>query len=385
MNHNLTLQEALCSVRTPFYFYDLTLLEKTINTVKEAIKGHDNFSVHYAVKANSNAKVLRIMADAGFGADTVSGGEVSAALDAGFSPKDILLAGVGKTDEEINQAITLGIDSINVESEAELDVIESIAIKIGKAARVSFRINPEVDAHTHKNITTGLAENKFGIALPLLKKLMERCRNSEWLEFRGWHFHIGSQLLSLEPYKELCIKINALQTEYADYQIPVINVGGGLGIDYDFPKDNPIPDFNAYFKVFEDNLKLRPGQKLYFELGRSLVAQCGSLITKTLYVKEGLNKRFVIVDAGFTDLIRPALYQAHHSIENISSHNDEGTDVFDVVGPVCESTDTFAQDVMLPSDTQRGDYLALRSAGAYGEVMSMTYNCRRLPDSVFSK
>lgn len=381
----MSLQEALCKVRTPFYFYDLNLLEDTINEVKEALTGHANFCVHYAVKANSNPEILRIMADAGFGADTVSGGEVSAAVAAGFSPKDILLAGVGKTDEEIYQAITLGIDSLNVESEAELDVIESMAIEIGKPARVSLRLNPEVDAHTHKNITTGLAENKFGIALSLLKKLMERCRDSEWLEFRGWHFHIGSQLLSLEPYKELCHKVNELQEEYSDFQIPVINVGGGLGIDYQSPKNNPIPDFKAYFKVFEENLVLRPGQKLYFELGRSLVAQCGSLVTKTLYVKEGLNKRFVIVDAGFTDLIRPALYQAHHFIENISSINEGDTDVYDVVGPVCESTDTFAKDVKLPSDTHRGDYLALRSAGAYGEVMAMTYNCRKLPDAVFSK
>ncbi len=385
MNHHLSLQEALSKVGTPFYFYDLNLLEDTINNVKEALKDHDNFCVHYAVKANSNPEILRLMADAGFGADTVSGGEVSAAVAAGFSPKDILLAGVGKTDEEIYQAITLGIDSLNVESEAELDVIESMAIEIGKPARVSLRLNPEVDAHTHKNITTGLAENKFGIALPLLKKLMERCRDSEWLEFRGWHFHIGSQLLSLDPYKELCQKVNELQEEYSDFQIPVINVGGGLGIDYQSPKNNPIPDFKAYFKVFEENLALRPGQKLYFELGRSLVAQCGSLVTKTLYVKEGLNKRFVIVDAGFTDLIRPALYQAHHFIENISSHSEENTDVYDVVGPVCESTDTFAKDVKLPSDTHRGDYIALRSAGAYGEVMAMTYNCRKLPDSVFSK
>lgn len=383
MNYRYNLLESLENVRTPFYFYDLGLLRQTLQDVKDAVSGYNNIQVHYALKANSNPEILRIISEAGFGADTVSGGEVDAAVSAGFAPSSVVLAGVGKTDYEIRRAIELGIDSINVESEAELDVIEDIAESLGKSARVSLRLNPEVDAHTHHNITTGLAENKFGIALSILKPLMERCRDSRWIDFRGWHFHIGSQILDFEPYRQLCRRINELQEEYSSYEIPVINVGGGLGIDYDNPSDNPIPPFKEYFGIFETELKLREGQKLYFELGRSLVGQCGSLITKVLYIKNGLDKRFAIVDAGFTDLIRPALYQAHHRIENISNSDTDMTP-FDVVGPICESTDTFGKHEMLPEGTRRGDFLALRSAGAYGEVMAMRYNCRALPSSVFS-
>ena len=384
MTYCYNLPTALEKVPTPFYYYDSVLLSRTIEAVKTAIAPHENFFVHYAVKANSNPTVLKMMAEADFGADTVSGGEVEAAVKAGFSPSAIVLAGVGKSDEEIRRALALGIDCLNVESEAELDVIESIAIDMNVKARIALRLNPEVDAHTHKNITTGLAENKFGIALSLLKRLMDRCRASQWIEFRGWHFHIGSQILQLDCFIELCNRINKLQQEYADYQIPVINVGGGLGIDYENPDLNPIPSFKEYFDIFAKHLNLRPGQQLYFELGRALVGQCGTLITKVLYVKEGLNKRFAIVDAGFTDLIRPALYQAHHKIENLS-RLAENPEPFDVVGPICESTDTFGEQEMLPKDTRRGDFLALKSAGAYGEVMAMQYNCRRLPDSVFSE
>ncbi len=384
MTYCYSLPDALEKVTTPFYYYDSALLTQTIEEVKAAVAPHENFFVHYAVKTNANPTILKMMAEAGFGADTVSGGEVEAAVEAGFAPSVIVLAGVGKTDAEIRRALSLGIDCLNVESEAELDVIESIAIDMNVKARIALRLNPEVDAHTHKNITTGLAENKFGIALPLLKKLMDRCRQSQWIEFRGWHFHIGSQILQLDCYIELCNRINKLQQEYADYQIPVINVGGGLGIDYVNPEATPIPAFKEYFDIFAKHLSLRPGQQLYFELGRALVGQSGTLITKVLYVKEGLNKRFAIVDAGFTDLIRPALYQAHHKIENLSRPADN-LEPFDVVGPICESTDTFGEHEMLPQATRRGDFLGLKSAGAYGEVMAMQYNCRHLPDSVFSE
>lgn len=384
MTYCYSLPNALEKVTTPFYYYDSALLTQTIEEVKAAVAPHENFFVHYAVKTNANPTILKMMAEAGFGADTVSGGEVEAAVEAGFAPSVIVLAGVGKTDAEIRRALSLGIDCLNVESEAELDVIESIAIDMNVKSRIALRLNPEVDAHTHKNITTGLAENKFGIALPLLKKLMDRCRQSQWIEFRGWHFHIGSQILQLDCYIELCNRINKLQQEYADYQIPVINVGGGLGIDYVNPEATPIPAFKEYFDIFAKHLSLRPGQQLYFELGRALVGQSGTLITKVLYVKEGLNKRFAIVDAGFTDLIRPALYQAHHKIENLSRPADN-LEPFDVVGPICESTDTFGEHEMLPQATRRGDFLGLKSAGAYGEVMAMQYNCRHLPDSVFSE
>lgn len=326
---------------------------------------------------------MKRIAAAGMGADTVSIGEIKAAIDAGFPAPKIVFAGVGKTDEEIAISLEYGIGCFNAESEPEIDAIEEIAKSQGRIAPVALRVNPEIDAHTHHYITTGLAENKFGIALSMLGRLIERCINSEYIDFKGLHFHIGSQITDLTPFKILCERINALQDEYADVVIPTINVGGGLGIDYDNPDENPIPDFKQYFDIFHENLKLRPGQQVHFELGRSVVAQCGSLITRVTYVKEGVGKKFVIVDGGMTALIRPALYQAHHKIENITSTSPE-MERYDVVGPICESSDTFGTDELLPT-THRGDLIALRSAGAYGEIMASGYNCRPLPSSLFSR
>lgn len=367
---------------TPFYFYDMRLLENTLKTIRET-SDYPGFRVHYAVKANFNPRILSRIAIAGLGADTVSFGEIKAALDAGFPAEKIVFAGVGKTDREITNALEAGIGCFNVESEPELEAIEHIAASLGKKAPVALRVNPEIDAHTHHYITTGLAENKFGIALSMLSHMIERCVNSDLIDFRGLHFHIGSQITDLTPFKILCERINKLQEEYSDVAIPTINVGGGLGIDYDNPDANPIPDFKTYFKLFHENLKLREGQELHFELGRAVVGQCGSLISRVVYVKEGVDKKFVIVDAGMTDLIRPALYQAHHKIENISSTSAR-EETYDVVGPICESSDTFGTEETL-HETRRGDFIALRSAGAYGEAMASGYNCRRLPGSLFSE
>lgn len=370
------------SETTPFYFYDLHLLDATLKEVAEA-SAFPGYCVHYAVKANANPEILKRIAAAGFGADTVSIGEINTAISAGFPAPKIVFAGVGKTDEEITAALELGIGCLNVESEAELDVIEEIAKTSGKIAPVALRVNPEIDAHTHHYITTGLAENKFGIALSMFDHLLDRCLKSEWLDFKGLHFHIGSQITDLTPYKILCERINTLQDKYPDVVIPSINVGGGLGIDYDDPDKHPIPDFREYFQIFRDYLQLRPGQQLHFEIGRAIVAQCGSLICRVVYVKEGVGKKFVILDGGMTALLRPALYQAHHKIENLTSKSEQ-TEVYDVVGPICESSDTFGVDETLPV-TKRGDFIALRSAGAYGEAMSSSYNCRPLPASVFSR
>lgn len=367
---------------TPLYYYDLHLLEDTLHEVKEC-SSFPGYHVHYAVKANANQEILRHIAAAGLGADTVSLGEVKAALSAGFPAPKIVFAGVGKTDEEISMALELGIGCFNVESEAELRAIVAIAEKMGKKAPVALRVNPEIDAHTHHYITTGLAENKFGIALTMLDALLDDCLKSEWIDFRGLHFHIGSQITDTEPYRILCERINGLQAKYPDVEIPTINVGGGLGVDYDNPDGNPIPDFKGYFNVFKDNLQLRPGQELHFELGRAIVAQCGSLICKVVYVKEGVGKKFVILDGGMTALIRPALYQAHHKIENITSKS-EVMEKYDVVGPICESSDVFGTEEVLP-ETKRGDLMALRSAGAYGEAMASCYNCRPLPEALFSR
>lgn len=367
---------------TPFYYYDVKLLDATIDAVKQS-SSFPGFHVHYAVKANSNPEILKRIAASGLGADTVSIGEIKAAIDAGFPAPKIVFAGVGKTDEEIAAALEYEIGCFNAESEPEISAIEAIAKSLGKKAPVALRVNPEIDAHTHHYITTGLAENKFGIAMSMLPKAIELCVKSEWIDFKGLHFHIGSQVTDLTPFKILCERINDLQDKYTGLQISSINVGGGLGIDYDDPDGHPIPDFKEYFKIFHENLKLRPGQQVHFELGRAIVAQCGSLITRVTYVKEGVDKKFIIVDGGMTALIRPALYQAHHKIENLTSTSQE-EERYDVVGPICESSDTFGTDELLPL-TKHGDLIAMRSAGAYGEVMASCYNCRALPGSLFSR
>lgn len=367
---------------TPFYYYDVKLLDATIDAVKQS-SSFPGFHVHYAVKANSNPEILKRIAASGLGADTVSIGEIKAAIDAGFPAPKIVFAGVGKTDEEIAAALEYEIGCFNAESEPEISAIEAIAKSLGKKAPVALRVNPEIDAHTHHYITTGLAENKFGIAMSMLPKAIELCVKSEWIDFKGLHFHIGSQVTDLTPFKILCDRINDLQEKYKDLEIASINVGGGLGIDYDDPDKHPIPDFEEYFNIFHENLKLRPGQQVHFELGRAIVAQCGSLITRVTYVKEGVDKKFIIVDGGMTALIRPALYQAHHKIENLTSTSQE-EERYDVVGPICESSDTFGTDELLPL-TKRGDLIAMRSAGAYGEVMASCYNCRALPGSLFSR
>ena len=363
---------------TPFYYYDTDLLRATLRMINSEAGKHEGFLVHYAVKANANPKILNIISQAGLGADCVSGGEILAAVNAGFPPARIVFAGVGKNDKEINLALDKNIFCFNVESVPELDVINELAAKKGKVARVAFRINPNVGAHTHANITTGLAENKFGIAMEDMEEIIDRAATLENVSFVGLHFHIGSQILDMGDFVALCNRINDLQNQLEAHHIVVrnINVGGGLGIDYTHPNKIPIPDFKAYFDTYAKFLKLRKGQKLHFELGRSVVGQCGSLISRVLYVKQGTVKRFAIIDAGMTDLIRPAFYQAYHKIENISSEGPLHT--YDVVGPVCESSDVFAKAVDL-NECRRGDIVAIRSAGAYGEIMASQYNCRQLP------
>ena len=363
---------------TPFYYYDSALLRQTLRAINDEVGRHDNWHVHYAVKANANPKVLNIIREAGLGVDCVSGGEIETVLNAGFSASKIVFAGVGKSDWEINIGLDAGIFCFNVESIPELEVINELAAARGKVANVAFRLNPNVGAHTHANITTGLAENKFGIAMADMVSIIEHARELKNVSVAGLHFHIGSQILDMGDFDALCNRINDLQDELDRHHIRLthINVGGGLGVDYQHPNRVAIPDFKAYFDTYARKLKLRQGQTLHFELGRAVVAQCGSLITRTLYVKEGAFKKFAIVDAGFTDLIRPALYQAYHKIENITSDMPNST--YDVVGPICESTDVFAKAIDL-NEVKRGDLLAIRSAGAYGEIMASQYNCRRLP------
>lgn len=375
--------EQFAKLETPFYYYDLDLLRATLKCIASEQQKY-GYKVHYAVKANANPRLLNEIRLAGLGIDCVSGNEVQCALENGFDAKSIVFAGVGKSDWEIQLALDANIECFNVESLPELEVINSLAAKSGKVATVALRINPNVDAHTHSYITTGMEENKFGIGLWEVESIVEAIRSMNNISLKGIHFHIGSQITDLGAFQALCSRINELQKwfEQNHVKLDIINVGGGLGIDYEHPDKKPIADFEQYFAVFHKHLELREGQEVHFELGRAVVAQCGTLITKVLYVKEGQKKKFAIVDAGMNDLIRPALYHAYHKIENISS--DAPTQQYDVVGPVCESSDCFGKATVL-NETKRGDFIAIRSAGAYGEVMSSRYNLRKIAETHFSK
>lgn len=381
MNNQFPL-EKLQKIQTPFYYYNMGLLEQTLNVVKTESQKY-GFVVHYAIKANANSRLLEAIRSFGFGVDCVSGYEVKKALESGFKPSGIVFAGVGKSDWEIELGIDNNIACFNVESVPELEVINTIAASKNKTVSVALRINPNVNAHTHHYITTGLEENKFGIYQWDLERVTNAIREMKNIRLEGLHFHIGSQITDLDTFKDLCIRVNEIQEWFISQQLfpRIINVGGGLGIDYYQPDTNPVPDFAGYFKMFKTFLKVLPNQEVHFELGRSMVAQSGSLITKVLYIKEGVQTKFAIVDAGMTDLIRPALYQAYHKIENLSSVAPE--EKYDVVGPICESSDCFGKALFLPKSA-RGDYFAIRSAGAYGEIMASQYNLRELPKAYYS-
>lgn len=370
------------AIPTPFYYYNVELLKETLDLVNtEAAK--NGYHVHYAVKANANPRILSIIAAHGLGADCVSGGEIQAALDAGFPADKIVYAGVGKADWEINLGLDHDIFCFNVESIAELEILNELAAAKNKVAPIALRINPEVDAHTHAKITTGMKENKFGINLSQLDQVWDLVETLKHIKLIGIHCHIGSQITDMAAFRGLAIRVNEIQEELEARGLFIenLNFGGGLGIDYYHPNHLPIPAFDNYFAVFRKLLELRPGQQVHFEPGRSIVAQCGSLISRALYVKIGETRQFAILDAGFTELIRPAMYDAYHRIENISSN--EEVELYDVVGPICESSDVFGKDVEL-NKVHRGDFIALRSAGAYGEVMASQYNCRKPVKAYFS-
>jgi diaminopimelate decarboxylase len=372
--------EKFRKIETPFYFYDLDVLRSTLGVVKKE-SDNSGYKIHYAVKANSNPRILKIISSYGFGADCVSFNEISAAIAAGFNPSEIVFAGVGKTDKDINAALNEGIFCFNCESIPEIEVIDLLAAKQSKTAKIALRINPYIEAHTHKYITTGIEESKFGINTWELDDVIKRLSDFKNIRLIGMHFHIGSQITRMSVFKSLCARINELQVWFSSHNIEleIINVGGGLGIDYENPDINP--DFQEYFSLLNEFIDLLPGQELHIEPGRSITGQCGSLISRVLFIKNGSNTLFSIIDAGMTDLIRPALYQAHHKIENLTSTGNIYR--YDVVGPVCESADTFAKFIEMP-ETSRGDIIAIRSAGAYGEVMASRYNLRDLPKAVFS-
>jgi len=379
---NSEIVDKLRTQQTPFYYYDLELLRQTVIKAKEAAEKY-GFTNHYALKANANPRILTIIRESGFGADCVSGNEITRALETGFSPDHIFFAGVGKTDDEINLALDNGIGCFNCESLPELEVINQLAEAKNLVAPVALRLNPNIDAQTHHYITTGLDENKFGISIAQLDDVCSKMKELPNIKFMGIHFHLGSQITDLNVFRQLCLVINDLQTKFDEYELPIeiINVGGGLGVNYKNPDIEQIPEFDTFFKLFSNQLVLRPEQKLHFELGRALVAHCGSLITRVLFVKPGISKTFLVVDAGMTDLIRPALYQAYHQVVNLTS--SEPSEQYDVVGPICESSDVFSKNTHLPK-SQRGDLLAYRTAGAYGETMASCYNLRTLIQAVYS-
>lgn len=367
---------------TPFYYYDLSLLRRTLDTLFKAASKY-GYKIHYAVKANANPEILKTICEYGFGADCVSGNEVLKAIECGFSPSKVVFAGVGKSDKEINDALAHDIFCFNCESIQEIQVINQLASQSGKIARIALRLNPGIDAHTNKCINTGLEDSKFGINFNYLEDVVKEVMVLKNINLVGIHFHIGSQILDLEPYRLLCQRSNEMQQklQLLGLNLPEINLGGGLGVDYYNPDQNPIPDFENLLDTIHQNLDVREGQKVHFEFGRAVVAQCGTMIARTLYTKPASKTTFAIVDAGFNDLIRPALYGSYHKIENLTSTSNE-TDTYDVVGPICESTDVFAQGYKLPV-TQRGDLIAFRSAGAYGEIMASRYNLRDLAKAYF--
>ncbi|MCL3781793.1 diaminopimelate decarboxylase [Prolixibacteraceae bacterium JC049] len=368
--------EQFQQLETPFYFYDLDLLRATLDTVKREASKY-NYVVHYAIKANANEAVLKTLTEYGFGADCVSGNEVSKAIELGIPNSKVAYAGVGKSDKEIKTALQHQIFSFNCESIPEIEVINEIAGKMDVVAPIAIRINPDVDPQTHKYITTGLKDNKFGINHWDFDEVGRILRSLPNIKLTGIHFHVGSQITDISVFEQLSLKVNKIHEwfEQNGFHLEHINVGGGLGINYDDPQAQPICDFAAYFKAFNDHLELKEGQQLHFELGRSLVAQCGHLISKVLYVKQGLETQFLILDAGMTELIRPALYQATHKVSALTSNLP--TEKYDIVGPICESSDVFGRKVDLPK-SKRGDLIAIHSAGAYGETMASTYNMRDL-------
>lgn len=371
------------SLKTPFYYYDLGVLERTLAAAAKASSQY-NFHVHYAMKANTDNRVLALINRYGFGADCVSGGEVQCAVDTGFTNDKIVFAGVGKNDDEINLGLQYDIFCFNAESVAELEVLNELASKAGKTARIALRINPNVNANTHKYITTGLEENKFGINVWELDGVLDLLKTLANIELIGLHFHIGSQITDLSVFKNLCLRVNELNKYLQEKRVTVkvLNVGGGLGVNYHEPDTQAIPDFEAYFALFNQFLEPAKGQEIHFELGRALVAQCGTLVSRVLYIKNGIKTNFAIVDAGMTELIRPALYQAYHKIESISN-DSAAIEKYDVVGPICESSDCFGKAVALPL-TKRGDLIAIRTAGAYGEVMASNYNLREKAPVIYS-
>jgi len=355
---------------TPLYVYDFNNIEKQFTKLKEAFKARKSL-ICYAVKANSNLSVLKHLKELGAGCDCVSIGEVKRALHVGVAKYKIIFSGVGKRDDEIKEALKQDILMINLESEEEMERVEIIAKELGVKARISIRVNPNIDAKTHPYISTGLHDNKFGVDIDSAKRMYIKAKNSENLDPIGIHFHIGSQITELDPYRDAAKIVSDLLRNLQSLKINIkfFDVGGGIGIDYEGEKTLNLYDYSQ--AIFENLTGL--DVTLVCEPGRFLVGNCGVFITKVLYEKNNGKKRFVIVDGAMNDLGRPSLYGAYHDIEVIGDGGSKS--LADVVGPVCESTDFFAKDRELVQ-TKHDDLLVIKSAGAYGFTMSSNYNTR---------
>lgn len=364
-------------VGTPVYVYSTATLERHYGVFRSALDGIDPL-VCYAVKANGNIAVIRTLARLGAGADVVSGGEMRSALAAGVPPDRIVFSGVGKSRDEMAEALRAGILQINVESEPELEALSEVAVSLGRQAPAAIRINPDIDAHTHAKITTGRSENKFGIEWTAATAVFAKATALPGISLRGLAIHIGSQLADLEPFRQAFHRVRDLTTMLRanGHSIDTLDLGGGLGIPYG-DDASPLPSPMQYAEVVKQtvaDLECR----LIFEPGRVLAGNAGVLVTRVLYVKNGATRTFVIVDAAMNDLLRPTLYGARHAIVPVREPDaTTGHTVVDVVGPICESGDTFAGDIALPP-VKAGDLLAIRTAGAYGAAMASSYNVRPL-------
>ncbi|MCR6733089.1 MAG: diaminopimelate decarboxylase [Afipia sp.] len=379
---DVSLASLAGEVGTPFYCYSTATLERHYRVFTEAFAGVPTL-VCYAMKANSNQSVLRTLAKLGAGADVVSGGELKRARAAGIPPEKIVFSGVGKTEAELRQALAENILCINVESEPELELLSQLASEAGRTARISVRINPDVDARTHAKISTGKSENKFGIPLSRAREVYARAGKLPGLKVTGVDMHIGSQITDLAPmedaFKLLVEFVGILRND--GHTIAHVDFGGGLGIPYEHDLPNP-PEPAAYAEMVKRVTKGLDAT-LMFEPGRMIVGNAGILVSRVIYVKHGDAKNFVIIDAAMNDLIRPTLYEAHHDILPVRE-NAARNFVADVVGPVCETGDYLALDRMM-AEPKPGDLLAIMTAGAYGAVQSGSYNTRALVPEVLVK
>jgi diaminopimelate decarboxylase len=371
------------TTKTPYYLYDFQILNETLNALQRATVKYGVIP-HYAVKANCESEILSTIAARGVGADCVSIYEVRAALACGFKVDGLVFSGAGKRPDEIREAIELGIGCLNIESLQELFLAGKIAAELRIPVRFSLRITPDAEVETHEYLTTGRSFNKFGLLEDEIDEAITYIKTAAFLRFTGIHLHAGSQIRSTNTFRNLSAVMQRFNELFIKRGlVPVmLNLGGGWGINYDEPDVELIPDFDAWFSALNENIKLMPGQKIHVEPGRSVVAQCGSLVTEVLYTKERGGKIFAIVDAGMTELLRPALYGSKHKVHLQDNCDDTEEALYDVVGPICESSDVFAQALRLPV-LEPGTRLVIRSVGAYGQTMSSRYNMRPEAPVVF--